>query len=288
MLAEAWAALEGSIPFVTMHALYKNMCIVIFYIYYHNVSCQMREGMGMKTAFISGASHGIGKAIAYQLAAKGCHLALNCKNSQEVLIEICRDLGNRYGIMTLPLMGDIGDAAAVSQMFTKTREYLGTVGWLINNAGISHIGLLSEMSVCDWQTVLDTNLSSVFYCCRQVITGMVQKKSGKIVNISSVWGEVGASCEVAYSAAKGGVNALTKALAKELAPSGIQVNAIACGCIDTRMNADFSQPEREELENEIPAGRFGTANEVAQLVWQLLSGNDYLTGQIIRLDGGWI
>ena len=117
---------------------------------------------------------------------------------------------------------------------------------------------------------------------------MVRQQSGKILNISSVWGEVGASCEAAYSAAKGGVNALTKALAKELAPSGIQVNAIACGCIDTRMNACFDPKERMELENEIPAGRYGTPEEVAQLAWQLLSGNDYLTGQIIRLDGGWI
>lgn len=117
---------------------------------------------------------------------------------------------------------------------------------------------------------------------------MVRNKSGRILNISSVWGEVGASCEAAYSAAKGGVNALTKALAKELAPSNIQVNAIACGCIDTRMNACFDPQERAQLESEIPAGRYGTPQEAAQLAWQLLSGSVYLTGQVIRLDGGWI
>lgn len=242
----------------------------------------------MKTAFISGASHGIGKAIAYRLASEGCSLALNCKNSRGDLEKLCRELGEQYGVMTLPLAGDIGDADVVSRMFSSMREYLGEADWLINNAGISQIGLLGDLSVGDWQTMINTNLSSVFYCCRQVIPEMVRKKYGKIVNISSVWGEVGASCEAAYSAAKGGVNALTKALAKELAPSGIQVNAIACGCIDTRMNAGLSRQERDELEQEIPAGRFGTAQEVAQLVWQLLAGNDYLTGQIIRLDGGWI
>ena len=117
---------------------------------------------------------------------------------------------------------------------------------------------------------------------------MVSKKSGKILNISSVWGNVGASCEVAYSACKGGVNSFTKALAKELAPSNIQVNAIACGCIDTQMNACFSDEERFELEEEIPAGRFGKPEEVGALALQIVTGNHYLTGQIITLDGGWI
>ncbi len=242
----------------------------------------------MKTAFISGASHGIGKAIACKLASQGCNLVLNCKNSKEQLEQLCRRLSGDYGVTALPLIGDIGDHSVVSHMFTIVRERFERVDMLVNNAGIAQIGLLSDLSVREWQRVLDTNLSSVFYCCRQVIPGMVRQQSGKILNISSVWGEVGASCEAAYSAAKGGVNALTKALAKELAPSGIQVNAIACGCIDTRMNACFDPKERIELENEIPAGRYGTPEEVAQLAWQLLSGNDYLTGQIIRLDGGWI
>lgn len=242
----------------------------------------------MKTAFISGASHGIGKAIACELASQGCNLVLNCKNSKDLLEELCQKLNRQYGVTTLPLTGDIGDPCAVSQMFDTVKERFGQADMLVNNAGISQIGLLSDLSVRDWQRILDTNLSSVFYCCRQAIPGMVRQKSGKILNISSVWGEVGASCEAAYSAAKGGVNALTKALAKELAPSGIQVNAIACGCIDTRMNACFGPEERAELENEIPAGRYGRPEEVAQLAWQLLSGNDYLTGQIIRLDGGWI
>lgn len=242
----------------------------------------------MATAFISGASHGIGRAVAWKLAAEGCSLALNCKNSEKELRELCMELGGRYGIMALPLMGDIGNYQEVCGMFAQLQEILGDVDLLVNNAGISYIGLLSEMDVEDWQRILSTNLSSVFYCCRLAVPGMVRKKHGKILNISSVWGEAGASCEAAYSAAKGGVNALTKALAKELAPSGIQVNAIACGCIDTRMNDCFSPGERAQLEDEIPAGRYGRPEEVAELAWQLLSGNDYLTGQVIKFDGGWI
>lgn len=242
----------------------------------------------MATAFISGASHGIGRAIAWKLAAEGCSLALNCKNSEKELRELCMELGGRYGIMALPLTGDIGNYQEVCGMFAQLQETLGDIDLLVNNAGISYIGLLSEMDAEDWQRILSTNLSSVFYCCRLAVPGMVRKKRGKILNISSVWGETGASCEAAYSATKGGVNALTKALAKELAPSGIQVNAIACGCIDTRMNDCFSPGERAQLEDEIPAGRYGRPEEVAELAWQLLSGNDYLTGQVIKFDGGWI
>lgn len=242
----------------------------------------------MATAFISGASRGIGRAIAWKLAAEGCSLALNCRNSEKELRELCMELGGRYGIMALPLTGDIGNYQEVCGMFAQIQEILGDIDLLVNNAGISYIGLLSEMDVEDWQRILSTNLSSVFYCCRLAVPGMVQKKHGKILNISSVWGEAGASCEAAYSATKGGVNALTKALAKELAPSGIQVNALACGCIDTRMNDCFTPGERAQLEDEIPAGRYGRPEEVAELAWQLLSGNDYLTGQVIKFDGGWI
>ncbi len=242
----------------------------------------------MGAAFISGASHGIGRAVAYKLAAEGCNLALNCKNSGENLKKLCLKLADMYGIRALPLIGDIGNYQEVCEMFAQAWEVFEDIDLLINNAGISYVGLLSEMNVKDWDSILAINLSSVFYCCKLAVPGMVRKKYGKILNISSVWGEAGASCEAAYSATKGGVNALTKALAKELAPSGIQVNAIACGCIDTRMNACFSPEERVQLENEIPAGRYGKPEEVAELAWQLLSGNDYLTGQIIKFDGGWV
>ena len=175
----------------------------------------------------------------------------------------------------------------VCQMFEQIRSFCQGIDILINNAGISYIGLLSDMSFDNWEHLIHTNLSSVFSCCKCAIPYMVAQKSGKIINISSDWGICGASCEVAYSAAKGGVNAFTKALAKELAPSGIQVNAIACGVIDTQMNACFTAEEREALMNEIPAGRFGQPDEAASLALQLAAGSEYLTGQIITLDGGW-
>lgn len=242
----------------------------------------------MKTALVTGASHGIGKAIAYRLAQEGCTLALNCKNSKEELVNLCRELKQKYGVTAEAFICDVGDYPSVCGMFALIQEKIGTVDWLVNNAGISKIGLLSGLEPEEWQELISTNLSSVFYCTKLAIPGMVHKKCGKILNISSVWGEVGASCEAAYSASKGGVNALTKALAKELAPSNIQVNAISCGCIDTRMNACFDTQARLQLEEEIPAGRFGTPEEAAGLAWALLSGHDYLTGQVIRLDGGWI
>ena len=136
--------------------------------------------------------------------------------------------------------------------------------------------------------LINTNLNSIFNCCHLAVPSMISKKAGKIINISSVWGCVGASCEVAYSATKGAVNSFTKALAKELAPSNIQVNAIACGAIDTDMNRCFSEEEIRMLEEEIPCGRMGRADEVADLVFDLCKGHTFLSGQVIKFDGAWI
>ena len=193
-----------------------------------------------------------------------------------------------YQVSCLAYVGDMGDMAACEELFELIRKQFGSLDVLVNNAGVSYIGLLQDMSVQDWDRVIHTNLSSVFNCCKLAIPGMVSRKQGKIINISSVWGNVGASSEVAYSATKGAVNAFTKALAKELAPSGIQVNAVACGAIDTEMNQWMDESEFITLVEEIPAGRLGKAEEVADLVYHLGYKNAYLTGQVIGLDGGWI
>lgn len=247
--------------------------------------------MKQKTALITGASHGIGKAIAARFASEGCDLILNCKTDYERLQQSARELSDAYGIRTTVIPCDVSDHAAVCDMFAQIRSTYSYsdagVDILINNAGISRIGLLTDLSIDDWNRVIATNLSSVFSCCHEAIPYMVHQKSGCIINISSVWGSVGASCEVAYSASKGGVNTFTKALARELAPSSIRVNAIACGIIDTRMNGCFDADERAALEEEIPMSRYGTPNEVADLAWQLVTAPSYLTGQIISLDGGW-
>ena len=167
-------------------------------------------------------------------------------------------------------------------------DTFGDIHVLINNAGVSHIGLLSDMSPDEWDHIIRTNLTSVYNCCHEVIPSMVRRQSGRIINISSVWGNVGASCEAAYSASKGGVNSLTKALAKELAPSHIGVNAVACGVSDTDMNRFISADERQALTDDIPACRMGRPEEVARLVFLLAQAPEYMTGQIVTMDGGWI
>lgn len=237
-----------------------------------------------KTAFITGASRGIGKAIAKEFAAAGYDLYISCLSSEKILINYARKLESEYGISVTPLIGDIKDPKVVKDFFSEIND----LDVLVNNAGISYIGLLTDMSDEEWNDIIATNLSSAFYCAKGAIPLMLHKKSGKIINISSVWGERGASMEVAYSATKGGLNSFTKALAKELAPSNIQVNAIACGLIDTDMNSHFSEEEIDDLINEIPSDRIGKPQEVAHLALQLVDGNNYLTGQIIGLDGGWI
>ena len=241
-----------------------------------------------KTVLITGASRGIGRAIATAFAKDGCNLVITCSKSENELLELKKELEEKYAVDVLASVGDVSDYSYVEQLFSHIEKRFNGVDVLINNAGISYVGLLTDMTIADWNHIVGINLTSVFSTSKLAIPYMLSKKAGKIINISSVWGNVGASCEVAYSACKGGMNAFTKGLAKELAPSNIQVNAIACGCIDTQMNACFSEEERALLAEEIPAGRFGMPEEVASLVLSLASGNEYLTGQIITLDGGWI
>ena len=240
------------------------------------------------TALITGASRGIGAALACRFAAEGYHLALCCHNSYETLQALATKLETTCSIQVLCFRGDVGDYTFICDMVQKTLDTFGQIDVLINNAGISYIGLLTDMDITDWNRIVATNLTSVFSTSRLAIPHMVHEKKGKIINISSVWGIAGASCEVAYSACKGGINSFTKALAKELAPSNIQVNAIACGAIDTEMNQFLDEEERNALLEEIPAGRMGRAEEVGKLAYQLGSEDSYLTGQIIQLDGGWI
>lgn len=243
--------------------------------------------MDKKVVLVTGSSRGIGKAIAMKFAQMGYHIIINCAHNEEALsatrseIEACQTT-------CLAFLGDMGDYSAAKELFDRIHTVYGGIDVLVNNAGISHVGLFTDMTPADWDRIIRTNLTSVYNCCSLAVPDMLRNKKGKIINISSVWGTAGASCEVAYSASKGGMNAFTKALAKELAPSNIQVNAIACGAIDTEMNRFLSEDELQCLTADIPASRLGRTEEVAELVYQLASNNEYLTGQIIGLDGGWI
>ena len=241
--------------------------------------------MHRKTVLITGASRGIGRSTAFAFARAGYHVFLNCCTSLSDLKQVKLQIEAEGGTCTL-VPGDVGNANEVAQIFKKIYEECNYLDVLVNNAGIAHIGLLSDMTDEEWNRIIQTNLSSVFYCCRAAIPAMISVKQGRIINISSMWGVSGASCEVAYSASKSGVNGLTRALAKELAPSNIQVNAIACGVIDTEMNGQLNEEERKELEYEIPAGRFGTTDEVAKIILQTAESPAYMTGQVIGIDGG--
>lgn len=240
-----------------------------------------------KTAIITGASRGIGKACALLLADYFDCIVINSFHNETALNET-RDFILQKGTQCLAFCGDVGDFDFVSHMMTQILKSCPPVDLLVNNAGISHIGLLSDLSITQWNQIINTNLTSVFNCCNQIIPHMVHNQSGHIINISSMWGLSGASCEVAYSASKGGMNAFTQALAKELAPSKVCVNALACGTIDTEMNQQLSDEDRENLCNDIPACRFGTPQEVAQAVLHLYQSPSYLTGEIIKIDGGYL
>lgn len=242
--------------------------------------------MKAKTAIVTGASRGIGKAIAEKLAKSGYNLILNCKNNDKLINQLAESLSAHYGISCRTVIGDIG-LFSTAENIKKTACDFASIDILVHNAGISKVGLITEMTAEEWTEVISTNLSSCFYLTKELTPLMINKKQGKILFISSVWGERGASCEVAYSASKGGVNAFTKALAKELAPSGISVNALACGMIDTDMNKAFSEEEKHAIIDEIPVGKIANPEEVADMASLILQAPDYLTGQIITFDGAW-
>lgn len=242
--------------------------------------------MNKKTVLITGASRGIGKSSALLFAAKGYHIFLNCSTSICELKDVKEEIDDKQTGSCQIVQGNVGNPKDVEQIFEQIYQTCDCLDVLINNAGIAHIGLLSDMSNSEWEHIIQTNLSSVFYCCRLAIPPMTARKQGRIINISSMWGASGASCEVAYSASKSGVNGFTKALAKELAPSNIQVNAIAFGVIDTDMNRQLSEEERKDLAYEIPMGYFGAPGEAARMVWDIANAPSYMTGQIIGFDGG--
>ena len=241
----------------------------------------------MRWAVVTGASSGIGLEFARQLAKKRFSVVMVSNQARE--LESCAEhLRAMYFVEAYALPLDLCAKESVDAILAFLEEKGIVPEVLVNNAGIAHIGLLMDMKDEEWKQILDTNLSSVFYCCRAAIPPMISRKCGRIINISSMWGTAGASCEAAYSASKAGVHGLTKAIAKELAPSNIQVNAIACGVIDTMMNGQLSDEERKGLEEEIPAGRYGTAAEIAKVVWDTAHAPEYLTGQIIGVDGGYL
>lgn len=240
-----------------------------------------------KTAIITGASRGIGKACALTLAEYFDYIVINSLKNKDALEQTKIEIEQK-GATCLAISGDVGDYNFVAQMMHTVTENCPNIDLLINNAGISYVGLLSDMNINDWNHIVNTNLTSVFNCCNQLVPYFVHQKSGHIINISSMWGIHGASCEVAYSATKGGINAFSKALAKELAPSNIRVNAIACGAIDTQMNACFSEEEMKTFCEDIPACRLGKPDEIAKAVYHLYKSPFYLTGEVIKIDGGYL
>ncbi len=239
-----------------------------------------------KVAIVTGASRGVGRAIALMLANEGCQVAFNYHKSQDKALELQKEMTERGSRCTASCV-DIKDFEAVKKWIEETKEKFGRLDFLINNAGIIIDKALVMMTKSDWQDVMDTNLTGTFNATRNAIFTFLKQKNGSIVNISSVSGVIGLPRQTNYSATKGGINAFTKALAKEVALYGIRVNAVAPGFIDTDILSGFSAKQKKNILQEIPLGRLGKPEEVAACVQFLLSQrSEYMTGQVIQIDGG--
>ena len=240
-----------------------------------------------KTALVTGGAKGIGAEICKALANDGYRIALNYNSSFENADALKKELSPVTHIEIFK--ADVSVSSEVERMFSEIKKVFGGVDILVNNAGIAQQALFTDITDEMWQKMIGVNLTGAFNCCRRALPYMINKKSGKVINIASMWGEVGASMEVHYSASKAGLIGLTKALAKELAPSGINVNAIAPGLIETSMNSNISVEDLNSFVEEIPLGRMGNANEVAAAILFLASENsDYITGQVLGINGGYV
>ena len=241
-----------------------------------------------KTALVTGGAKGIGAAIVRKLCEDGFSVAVNYNLSEQSAYALCSELVSK-GFDAFPVKADVSSAEDVRRAVNAVKERSGGIDVLVNNAGVSLWGLFDTVSDGEWSNILGSNLTGAFNCCREVIPLMLKNKNGRIVNISSIWGQTGASCEAAYSATKAGIIGLTKALSKEYAPSGITVNCVSPGVIDTDMMARFSEEEKKDICEEIPLGRMGTPAEVAEAVSFFVSEkSSYITGQILGVNGGMV
>lgn len=237
---------------------------------------------------VTGASRGIGREIARQFARSGCRVAVNYLSHQEEAESLVREL-QAEGCRMLAVGADVSDRRQVDGMIAVIGQVFGPVGILVNNAGIAQQKLFTDISEAEWDRMFAVNVKGLFNCCQSVLPDMIRRKAGKIINISSVWGLTGASCEVHYSAAKAAVIGLTKALAKEVGQSNIQVNCVAPGVIDTDMNAGLDDESRDALKEQTPLGVIGRAADIAHTVLFLASDQSaFITGQIISPNGGFL
>ena len=238
-----------------------------------------------KTIIVTGASRGIGAAIVNLLAGEDYNIILNYNKSEEIAKKMKQEFTEK-GYSVEIYKADVSQREQVKELVKFTIEKFGKIDILINNAGIYQTRLFTDITDEDWNNMLNVNLNSVFYMTQEVVPYMIHGKNGCIINISSIWGSVGASCEVHYSVSKAGVDAMTKSLAKELGPSNIRVNSIAPGIIDTDMNKYLSDEELANIEEEIPLGKIGNPEAIAKCVKWLIE-DEYTTGQIIGINGGW-
>ncbi|MCI8496779.1 MAG: SDR family oxidoreductase [Clostridiales bacterium] len=241
-----------------------------------------------KTALVTGASRGIGRAAAELLARNGWRVVVNYNRSKASAYSLVTEL-TMDGFDAIAVRADVSDRAQVEAMVQEANSRFGGVDLLVNNAGIARQRLFTEISPEEWNHLFDVNVTGMFHCCQCVLPQMIRRHSGKIINISSVWGMTGASCEVAYSASKAAVIGLTRALAKEVGPSSIQVNCIAPGVIDTEMNETLDANTLDALKEETPLGVLGTPQDIAHAVLFLASDqSDFITGQVLSPNGGFL
>ena len=238
-----------------------------------------------KVVVVTGGSRGIGAKIVKTLANENYKVILNYNNSKEQAEKIQQELLEQGKEIEI-IKADVSKKEEAEKLIQFAINKFNKIDILINNAGISQEGLFTDVTEEEWQKIINTNLNSVFYCNQQALKYMIQEQQGCIINISSIWGETGASCEVAYSTTKAAINGMTKALAKEVGPSNIRVNAIAPGIIDTDMNKNLTIEERKQIKEQIPLNRIGKAIDIAKCVKWLVE-DEYITGQIISINGGW-